>query len=154
MPQYFHINQLAAAAPTSSPQETKAMLAEISEMFRNDYPLPEKGDPAPHRRFDIFLSYSTADSSSVIGLFVLLTRRTYEVYLDSQIDRTLDPSIVTRATAEVLRGRIMQSRTLFVATSHQTPQSAWVPWELGFADGWCGKAAVLPIVEHDGSSYS
>ena len=41
-----------------------------------------------------------------------------------------------------------QCRSLFVCTTENTTHSRWVPWELGFSDGWKdGKAAVLPILD-------
>jgi hypothetical protein len=41
-----------------------------------------------------------------------------------------------------------------VATTTNVPKSAWVPWELGFLDGWNGKAAVLPIVPAAAPSFN
>jgi hypothetical protein len=49
---------------------------------------------------------------------------------------------------------MVQSKSLFVATSSNVSQSKWVPWELGFSDGWNGKAAVLPILAHNVASFN
>jgi hypothetical protein len=94
--------------------------------------------------FDIFLSYSSQDSVAVLGLYHWLTSRQYAVYLDC-FDPLLNPKVVNRATATILRRRMIQSRSLFVATSQNSPSSQWVPWELGFTDGLTNKAAALYI---------
>jgi hypothetical protein len=98
---------------------------------------------APPHLFDIFLSYSSKDAVAVVGLYHWLVPR-YRVYLD-RFDRLLNPAVVTRATATIVRRRIVQSRSLFVATSQHALASDWVPWEMGFADGLMNKAAVLFI---------
>jgi hypothetical protein len=110
---------------------------------------PVPTDPAekPVVLFDIFLSHSSLDLRLVLGLYTELTKWNYKVYLDRFCDPHLDRTKVTGATARTMRYRIAQSKSLFVATTSNTPKSAWVPWELGLSDGWNGKAAVLPLME-------
>jgi len=97
--------------------------------------------------FDIFLSFSSVDWTNVLALYNRLTK-TYRktVYVDRFIDPHLNPANVTRATGLVLRRRMAQSKSLFCATSQATTTSAWVPWELGFEDGYTGKVAIAPII--------
>jgi hypothetical protein len=109
-------------------------------------PVPEEPAPKPAVIFDIFLSHSSLDQLQVLGIYKLLRRRHYSVYLDQICDPQLNRANVTRATARVLRYRMAQCKSLFVATSNNTTSSKWVPWELGFTDGWNAKAAVLPIL--------
>lgn len=109
-------------------------------------PVPEEPAAKPAVLFDIFLSHSSLDQLQVLGIYTLLRTRGYSVYLDQICDPLLNRAHVTRATARVLRYRIAQSRSLFVATSSNATNSRWVPWELGFMDGWNAKAAVLPIL--------
>ena len=109
-------------------------------------PVPEEPAAKPPVLFDIFLSHSSLDQLQVLGIYKLLRTRGYSVYLDQVCDPQLNRAHVTRATARVLRYRMAQSRSLFVATSTNTTNSRWVPWELGFMDGWNAKAAVLPIL--------
>ncbi|HPA20414.1 MAG TPA: toll-Interleukin receptor [Verrucomicrobiae bacterium] len=106
----------------------------------------------PTAAYDIFLSHSSLDARLIYGIFLTLTDRGYSVYLDRICDPQLDRSRVSQGTARTLRYRMAQSRSLFVCTTDNTPKSQWVPWELGFSDGWKdGKAAVLPIT--DASSF-
>ena len=109
-------------------------------------PVPAEPAAAPVVIFDVFLSHSSLDQLHVLGIYRALRKRGYAVYLDQTCDPQLDRTNVTRATARVLRYRMAQCKSLFVATSTNTSDSQWVPWELGFTDGWNGKAAVLPIL--------
>ena len=36
-------------------------------------------------------------------------------------------------------------KSLFFATSDNSSNSKWMPWELGYYDGYRGKVAILPI---------
>jgi hypothetical protein len=116
---------------------------------------PVPADPAdkPAIIFDIFLSHSSLDEPLILGIHDDLTRRGYSVYLDRFCDPQLDRTNVTPATARTLRYRIAQSRSLFVATTSNTTSSKWVPWELGFSDGWNGKAAILPLLEKGQTTF-
>jgi hypothetical protein len=116
--------------------------------------VPEEVADKPAIQFDIFLSHSSLDSVLVLGLYKLLRRRGYTVYVDWIHDPMLNRTKVDRATCRILRYRMAQCRCLFVATTTNIPKSAWVPWELGFFDGWNGKAAVLPIVPAAASSFN
>lgn len=115
--------------------------------------VPERTEIKPAVLFDIFLSHSSLDQLQVLGIYQLLIQRGYTVYLDQVCDPYLDRTRVTPATARVIRYRMVQSKSLFVATSSNVSQSKWVPWELGFSDGWNGKAAVLPILARDVASF-
>jgi len=116
-------------------------------------PVPEVTEVRPAIIFDIFLSHSSLDQLHVLGIYRLLSQRGYQVYLDQVCDPYLDRTRVTPLTARVIRYRMVQSESLFVATSSNVSQSKWVPWELGFSDGWNGKAAVLPILAHNVTSF-
>jgi len=116
-------------------------------------PVPEEPTGSPAVLFDVFLSHSSLDQLHVLGIYKILRQRGYSVYLDQICDPHLNRAQVTRATARVLRYRMAQCRSLFVATSSNTTQSKWVPWELGFMDGWNAKASVLPILPQGVSSF-
>jgi hypothetical protein len=105
------------------------------------------------RSFPLGTTHSSLDQLQVLGIYQLLIQRDYKVYLDQVCDPYLDRTHVTPLTARVIRYRILQSKSLFVATSSNVSQSKWVPWELGFSDGWNGKAAVLPILAHNVTSF-
>jgi len=140
---------LAQIGRVPSIDNATARLAE--EAFAVGFPpVPEAmTELRPPIAFDIFLSHSSLDQLHVLGIYRLLTQRGYAVYLDQVCDPYLDRTHVTPLTARVIRYRMVQSKSLFVATSSNISQSKWVPWELGFSDGLNGKAAVLPILAHN-----
>ena len=41
----------------------------------------------------------------------------------------------------------MQSLALFYVVSENSTDSKWMPWELGFEDGYRAKSAVVPIAD-------
>lgn len=99
-------------------------------------------------RFDVFLSHSRLDAEVILGVKRLLEQRRLSVYVDWLEDPQLDRSRVTPATAEVLRTRMQQSSSLIFATSETSPNSKWMPWELGYFDGIRhGHIGILPLVE-------
>lgn len=136
---------LAATGRAPSVANATDRLAQEAEEIRFP-PVPEETEIKPAVLFDIFLSHSSLDQLQVLGIYRLLTQRGYNIYLDQVCDPYLDRTRVTPLTARVIRYRTVQSKSLFVATSSNVSQSKWVPWELGFSDGWNGKAAVLPIL--------
>lgn len=97
--------------------------------------------------FDIFLSYRADDIDVVMGVYEDLIRRRYTVYLDRIMDPQLDREKVTKDTADILRKRLIQSKSLFYASTENSSGSKWMPWELGFEDGYRGKAAIVPITD-------
>jgi hypothetical protein len=143
---------ISAAAQVLSESRLSANSANasirLSTESKTEQLAPVPGEPTvkPAVIFDIFLSHSSLDQLQVLGIYKLLRRRRYSVYLDQILDPHLNRANVTRATARVLRYRMAQCKSLFVATSNNTTSSKWVPWELGFTDGWNAKAAILPIL--------
>src|SRR5207248_3271624 len=61
----------------------------------------------------------------------------------------LDRTNVNRNTADVLRNRLMQSKSLFYIATDNSGQSTWMPWELGFEDGYRGKSAIAPVTDKE-----
>jgi len=145
---------LAAAAAAGERRESMTELkatASLTRMQRRVDVTDESG--AAVKTFDVFLSHSSLDKIKVLGIYHILQGRGYSVYLDSICDPHLNRALVTRSTATTIRRRMTQCRSLFVATSSNTPASQWVPWELGFTDGLTGKAAVLPILPEGTVSF-
>ncbi|WP_228136599.1 hypothetical protein [Acinetobacter pittii] len=78
-----------------------------------------------------------------------------KVYVDWIDDRHLDRSKVTSKTADTLRVRMRQSKSLLYIATDNSSQSKWMPWELGYFDGYSsGKVAILPILNHQYESFS
>ena len=102
--------------------------------------------------FDVFLSHSRLDSEIVLGVKVILESLGQSVYVDWIDDPLLDRSRVTSATANTLRERMRQSQSLFYLHSQSATVSRWMPWELGYFDGFNGNVAILPVVSSISSS--
>lgn len=104
----------------------------------------------PFKTYDIFLSHSYQDAEVILGLKNTLEERGYEVYVDWIEDRQMSRENVNARTANQLRIRMKTCRSLFFVTSDNSTDSKWMPWELGYFDGFKGKVAILPI---NNSSY-
>lgn len=103
--------------------------------------------------YDIFLSHSYNDRDYIGSLFDLLSGYGYKVYVDWIVDKSLIRGNVNKNTAAILKNRMAQCTCLLFVASNNTPDSKWMPWELGYFDGIKkGKVAILPIV--DGEQYS
>ena len=97
--------------------------------------------------FDVFLSHSRLDSELILGVKVVLESAGRTVYVDWVDDPQLDRSKVSASTANSLRARMRQSKALFYVQSGNASVSRWMPWELGYFDGYSGNVAVLPVVK-------
>ena len=105
------------------------------------------------KEFDIFLSHSSSDNEIIAGITLLLQDFGYSVYVDWN-DPKLNKNNVTPGTAEILRNRMMQSKSLLYVFSENASNSKWMPWELGYFDGLKkSKIAVLPIIQHEQPSF-
>lgn len=103
--------------------------------------------------YDIFLSHSKLDSELVLGVKLVLESAGHSVYVDWISDPQLDRDRVSAATAEKLRVRMGQSRALFYVHSKNSSISRWMPWELGYFDGFNGNVAILPVLETSSSYF-
>jgi hypothetical protein len=102
----------------------------------------------------VFLSHSIRDAELIVGVKTLLEAQALTVYVDWIVDAELDRTLVTSSTAELLRMRMRQSKTLLFTTSDSSSQSKWMPWELGYFDGLRqGRVAILPLVLLEGQSF-
>lgn len=99
------------------------------------------------QKFDIFLSYNIADKAVVEGIYYYLSKLGYKVYLDSIIDPDLNRNLVTKQTAEKIRRRLKNSKSLIYAASLGASLSKWMTWELGLVDGKTSKCMLLPVAE-------
>lgn len=107
------------------------------------------------RQYDVFLSHAVKDAKIVLGVKNWLEENGMKVYVDWINDRHLDRSKVTSKTADTLRVRMRQSKSLLYIATDNSSQSKWMPWELGYFDGYSsGKVAILPILNHQYESFS
>jgi hypothetical protein len=97
------------------------------------------------KTYDIFLSHSFLDKEEVFGIYIELTNQGYEVYVDWIVDPQLDRNNVTKESAELVRKRMRSSKSLLLAMSTNAQMSKWMPWELGFIDGYTKRCALFPV---------
>lgn len=114
----------------------------------------EEASVSPPTEFDVFLSYSSQEPNEVI-LGVKETLKDYGLttYVDKFDDPNLTPDNVTRATAETLRKRLRQSKSLLFLHSESSNVSKWMPWELGYFDGFRAKVGIFPVTKTALSKY-
>jgi len=104
--------------------------------------------------FDVFLSHSYEDSEVIAGVKILIEREGLNVYVDWIEDAQADRSKVTPKTADMLRQRMGHCRFLLFASSKASPNSKWMPWELGYFDGMRHQGVgILPIVQTSGGGF-
>ncbi len=133
---------------------TKAMLEESTNetrLFENaSRPIISDRDT-----FDIFLSHSYADKKYIRKLKSYIeTTFGLKCYVDWLSEPTnLDRNKVNKQTAEILRKRMRQSRSLIYCSSENSPSSKWMPWELGYFDAYRNLVAILPILDTSDSSF-
>jgi hypothetical protein len=110
-------------------------------------------------RFDIFLSHSIKDAEIVRGAHILLEDLGYKVYVDWIVDQDLDREKVSRDTAVKIKTRMKQCNSLLYLATENATGSKWMPWELGYFDGYSsGRVAILPVTkgqknEYEGQEY-
>lgn len=103
-----------------------------------------------NQNYDIFISHSFLDKELVLTLVELFNESGYSVYVDWIEDTELDRTNVTKKTADLVRSRISQSKSLAYIATANISDSKWCPWELGFADGKLNnRTAILPILDDD-----
>lgn len=105
--------------------------------------------------YDVFLSHSVRDAQIILGVKNWLEENGMKVYVDWIDDKLLDRSQVTSKTAETLRTRMRQSLSLLYIATDNSTQSKWMPWELGYFDGYSsGKVAILPILDDEYEEFT
>ena len=104
--------------------------------------------------FDVFLSHSIADAEIVLGIKQLLEESGLKVYVDWVQDAQLDRRAVTKETAAVLRQRMRQSKSLIYLSSDNSSSSKWMPWELGYFDGFMPDGvAIMPVLDNPTDTF-
>lgn len=96
-------------------------------------------------RYDIFLSHSSLDRTRVEEASDELKGIGYRVFLDFDALPAVKPDEVTAATANALRDAMRRCTSLLYLISAHATHSRWMPWELGFFDGVCGRVFIYPL---------
>lgn len=132
----------------------KAASRTLSATSRSARSLLLESRESTRTAFDIFLSHSRLDSELILGVKLVLESTGRTVYVDWIDDPQLDRANVTPQTAEKLRQRMRQCRSLLYAHSSNSSLSRWMPWELGYFDAFNSNVAIFPVVQTDyQSSY-
>jgi hypothetical protein len=109
---------------------------------------------SPSDRYDVFLSHAYKDGEVILGVKSLIEAQGLTVYVDWIDDAGLDRGKVTRNTAKVLRERMRVSSCLVYAYSPNAGESLWMPWELGYFDGFKPSFVwILPLVSESDSEF-
>lgn len=139
------LNQQATSYKQSDTRLAAKSYEQIIQETRQAAPL---GTP-----FDIFLSHAFADAQLILGLALVFQRMEYTVYIDWVVDAHLDRSKVAKETADLLRKRMDDSKCLLYASTENTPESKWMPWETGYFDARTDKVAIIPILNGSKVGY-
>lgn len=108
----------------------------------------------PGKQYDIFLSHSYDDGDLILGVRRLIEALGLSVYVDWIEDPSLDRGKVTSRTAAILRVRMSACSSLIYAHSSSSAKSVWMPWELGFFDGFKPSHVwILPLVVNSDSEF-
>jgi hypothetical protein len=95
-------------------------------------------------QYDFFLSHSREDAAAIAGVKALIEAEGRTVYVFwAEGDAT---ARVDATTAANLRVRMNSCRALIYASSNASPDSKWMPWELGYFDGRKpDRVAIMPL---------
>lgn len=128
--------------------------ARIQRLVKSARMLLQEGATTAQTSFDVFLSHSIRDAELVLGVKAFLEERGLAVYVDWIIDPDLERDNVTPETAATLRRRMRQCRCLIYMHTLHSPTSKWMPWELGYFDGFKpDRVGILPIAKAEQSTF-
>lgn len=146
----FTVDEVTSAAFVATHTQNRVQFEEqVSK-----YILNETIQQQAVQTFDIFLSHAYNDRTIVIGLYNILRGLGFAVYVDWIHDPKLNRQQVTPATAEVLRQRMHQCKSLLYATTVSSTNSRWMPWECGYYDGHNGHVAILPVLSYAATTFT
>lgn len=107
-----------------------------------------------YEKFDIFLSHASKDADLILGVKAILEGLGHKVYVDWVEDTQLSREKVNADTADILRKRMRQSNSLVWVATEAASESKWMPWELGYFDGFKPKhVAILPLVDNAADTF-
>ncbi len=99
---------------------------------------------SPDKTYDIFLSHSYSDAEIIYGIKLTIEKMGYTTYVD-WVEDPSDRTNVTSEIANLLKKRMKVCKCLFSIVTESSPNSKWMPWELGYFDGFKNKVAILPV---------
>ena len=97
------------------------------------------------KHYDIFLSHSYLNATQIYLLKREIEKFGFSVYVDWIEDKQPSRENINKDTARALRERMKHCESLLYAHTFESKSSKWMPWELGFFDGFKERVAILPI---------
>jgi hypothetical protein len=140
----FRIRDLERRADIITRSESRRKFKTADTILRED-----ARDTLDAASFDIFLSHSYLNADDVLALKAEIESMDFGVYVDWVVDSHTNREDVTKETADLIRERMGQCKSLFYVTSSEAADSKWMPWELGYFDGKKQKVAILPVLKSD-----
>lgn len=146
----YFTKQEARAAAQAARRERSATFESYDSILNESHRMHTSVDS-----FDIFLSHSMQDSEIVYGVMQILRKLGYKVYVDWVVDKQLSREKVTSETAQTLKTRMQQSKSLLYLATSNSSDSKWMPWELGYFDGLKPECiAILPVLDSADSFFN
>ncbi|MFC5314205.1 TIR domain-containing protein [Azospirillum rugosum] len=140
--------------PLITEQRLRARAQQETQVLKKSAPIRLNEALASTRdSFDVFLSHSIKDAELVDGARLELEDKGFSVYVDWVVDPSMSRESVSPETARKLRVRMRQCRSLLYMHTENSPDSKWMPWELGYFDGHNGRVAILPVVRSASSGF-
>jgi hypothetical protein len=123
----FRIRDLERRADIITRSESRRKFKTADTILRED-----ARDTLDAASFDIFLSHSYLNADDVLALKAEIESMGFGVYVDWVVDSHTNREDVTKETADLIRERMGQCKSLFYVTSSEAADSKWMPWELGY----------------------
>lgn len=94
--------------------------------------------------YDFFLSHSSADMNVINGLYRELVGQGFSVF----VDRIDAKGTAIEAMADKLKSAMNKSKYILYVHTHNSKNSKWTPWEIGYFDSKKGKdnIFVMPLL--------
>lgn len=119
----------------------------VSTYSANAEMLKESRSFSASKTYDVFLSHRTSDADIVWGLKSAIEGEGLSCYVYWVENPSALTQPVTRDTADGLRTKMRACRSLVYADTTAATESKWMPWEMGFLDGFRQKVAIFPVAK-------
>ena len=102
--------------------------------------------------YDFFLSHSSADMDIINGLYRELAEKGFSVF----VDRVDAKGTSIETIADKLKSAMDKSKYILYIHTHNSKNSKWTPWEIGYFDSKKGKdnIFVMPLLNDDNHKAS
>ena len=99
--------------------------------------------------YDFFLSHSSADMNVINGLYRELVGQGFSVF----VDRIDAKGTAIEAMADKLKSAMNKSKYILYVHTHNSKNSKWTPWEIGYFDGKRNGMCCVFVISDDGKPY-